>query len=59
MTLVLIQFWRQPAVVLGNYSDPLEAELVREVMARAERRASVWLEPAAHKRMMYVLIDES
>jgi hypothetical protein len=42
MTLVLIQFWRQHAVILGKYSDPLEAELVREVMAIAERRASVW-----------------
>jgi hypothetical protein len=42
MTLVLIQFWRQPAVVIGKYSDPLEAEFMREVMATAERRASVW-----------------
>ena len=42
MTLVLIQFWRQHAVVIGRYDDPLEAELVREVMARAERRAAVW-----------------
>jgi hypothetical protein len=41
-TVVLLQYYRQQAVVIGSYADPLEAELVREVLACAERKAQVW-----------------
>jgi hypothetical protein len=42
MMLVLLQYYRKPAVVIGCFADPLEAELMREVLAQAERKAMVW-----------------
>ena len=41
-TMVLSQHYRQQAVVVGVYDDPLEAELIREVVARADYTAMVW-----------------
>jgi hypothetical protein len=41
--LVLSQHYRQPTVVVGRYDDPLEAELIREVVARADYTAKVWI----------------
>lgn len=44
MTMVVLsQHYRKPAVVVGSYTDLLEAELVREVVARADYTAMVWI----------------
>ena len=41
--IVLSQHYRRPAVVVGSYTDSIEAELVREVVARADYTAMVWI----------------